>query len=202
LAEFTVSSCAPLLSIDLPYAPHCKQSNDKIFGRIVALVPYWVILSAQWFSPDEVHIDRSSLNNTIDALKKAGVSHVLVGRPVPRWRDGLPECLQHYYKKHRSVPIRMTYGLQLFPELDSDLRERSRISGASYVSPIDLMCDEEGCLTKVGDNASDIVAWDSFHLTVAGAVYLVDRFPRALFGHASTRLQRKEPEQDFVSSKQ
>jgi hypothetical protein len=202
LAQFTISSCAPLLGIELSYAPHCKQNNDETFSRIVRLKPTLVVLSAQWFSPNQVHVDWSSLNNTIAALKKAGVARVLVVGPVPLWRGGLLECLERYYTRRRLVPFRMKYGLQLFSELDSDLRERSRISGASYVSPIDLMCDEEGCVTRVGNNANDIVAWDTVHLTVAGSIYLVDRFPQALLDYASTRLQRTESEPDFLSSKQ
>jgi hypothetical protein len=84
----------------------------------------------------------------------------------------------------------MKYGSQLFSGLDRELRERSLISGASYVSPIDLMCDGQGCVTRAGDNANEIVAWDSVHLTVAGSIYLVGRFPKALFGDPSTEGER------------
>jgi hypothetical protein len=43
------------------------------------------------------------------------------------------------------------------------------------------MCNEEGCVTRVGDGPADIVARDGTHLTIAGSVYLIDRFPSALF---------------------
>jgi peptidoglycan/LPS O-acetylase OafA/YrhL len=189
IAQFTVSACAPLLGIDFPYLPLCKESNDRVFSRIVSLKPYTVILSAQWSSPNEVHIDLSSLNNTIAALKGAGVRRVIVVGPVPYWRGGLPECLQQYYARHRIVPFRMKYGAQLLSDLDRDLRQRSSISGASYVSPIDLLCDEKGCVTRVGNRADGIVAWDDVHLTIAGSIYLVERFPQTFFVDASTPSQ-------------
>lgn len=193
IAQFTVSACAPLLGIDLPYVPLCKKSNDRVFSRVASLTPDTVVLSAQWSSPnDEVHIDWSTLNNTIAALKGAGVRHVLVVGPGPWWRGGLPELLEQYYVRHRVVPSRMTYGLELNSGLDRVLRERSLISGASYVSPIDLMCDGDGCVTKIGDNANDIIAWDEDHLTVAGSRYLVDRFPKTLLVDASFPTKRPE----------
>jgi peptidoglycan/LPS O-acetylase OafA/YrhL len=201
LAQFTVSSCAPLLGIELSYVPLCKQTNHKIFARIMAVKPDWVILSAQWYSPDQFHIDWSSLNDTILALKRVGVRNVLVVGPVPLWRGGLPECLQQYYVRHRILPFRMKYGLQLFSELDSTLKERSRNSGASYASPMDLMCDDEGCLTRVGDNAGDIVAWDNVHLTVAGSLYLVDRFLQAL-SDGPAPSQQPELGQNLMSIRQ
>jgi peptidoglycan/LPS O-acetylase OafA/YrhL len=202
LAQFTVSACPPLLTVNISIVPLCRQTNDEIFSRIVALKPDWVILSAQWFLLNQFHIDWSSLNNTIAALKSVGVGRVLVVGPVPIWRGGLPECLQQYYVRHRLVPFRMKYGSLLFSELDQDLRERSRVAGAAYVSPIDLMCSSEGCVTRVGDNTDDIVAWDNVHLTAAGGTYLVDRFPETLFADASTPLQRTEREQDITSAKQ
>jgi peptidoglycan/LPS O-acetylase OafA/YrhL len=186
IAQFTVSSCAPLLDVDLAYVPLCKGSNDTVFRRILALKPDWVILSAQWYSPDEVHIDWASLNNTITALKSGGIPHVMVVGPGPIWSCELLECLQQYYEKHGVIPSRMKYGLQLRSALDRNLRERSRVAGALYVSPIDLMCDEEGCLTRVGDNNKDITAWDDVHLTVAGSIYLVERFPPSLFVDVAT----------------
>jgi peptidoglycan/LPS O-acetylase OafA/YrhL len=190
LGQFTVSSCPSVLNFEISAAPLCKQRNNEIFNRIADLKPDWVILSAQWYLLNGYHIEWSSLNKTIAALKSAGVRHVLVVGPVPVWSGGLPECLEQYYVKHESIPFRMKYGLQLFTELDNHLRERSRTSGASYISPIDLMCDGKGCVTRVGDNAIDIVAWDNVHLTVAGSIYLVDRFPKALFGDPSTGGER------------
>jgi len=193
LAQFTVSSCPPLLTVEISIVPLCKQTNDETFSRIVALKPDTVILSAQWYTLNLFHIDWSSVNNTIAALKGAGVRRVLVVGPVPVWRSGLPECLQRYYARHRIVPFRMKYGVLLFSDLDHDLREQSRIAGASYVSPLDLMCSDQGCVTRVGDGENDIVAWDNVHLTVAGAIYLVDRFPKPLFGDASTRSEGPGP---------
>ena len=36
------------------------------------------------------------------------------------------------------------------------------------------MCNAQGCLSRVGDNAEDISAWDYGHLTVKGSKYLIE----------------------------
>jgi peptidoglycan/LPS O-acetylase OafA/YrhL len=196
LAQFTVSSCPPLLGVDLSYASFCKENNSRVFSRLRALKPDWVVLSAQWFSPNEVHIDWSALNDTIAAVKSEGVRHVVVVGPGPYWRGGFPECLQRYYVRHGSVPLRTNYCLNLFSELDGDLRERSRVAGASYASPTDLLCDGEGCITRVGGDAKDIIIFDTVHFTIAGSNYFVSHFMPNLFSAAMTANERVEFQRD------
>jgi peptidoglycan/LPS O-acetylase OafA/YrhL len=184
LAQFTSSGCPPLLHAEFSFDPGCRERNDDVFNRIATLKPEWVILSAWWASG--VYVDLLALNDTIAALKSIEIPHVLVVGPVPSWRNGLRVCLQQYYVDHAVVPRRMKTGLVLHPQLDSELRERSRLAGAIYVSPMETMCNGEGCVTRVGDDPKDIVAWDGTHLTVAGSIYLVDHFPSAVFAESKT----------------
>jgi peptidoglycan/LPS O-acetylase OafA/YrhL len=184
LAQFTSSGCPPLLHAELSVALGCRERNDDVFNRVATLKPEWVILSAAWYVLS--HTNLSALKDTIAALKSIDVPHILVVGPVPGWRNGLPVSLLQYYLNHAVVPRRMKTELQLNPQLDSELRKQSRLAGAVYVSPMEEMCDEEGCVTRVGDGPQDIVAWDSSHLTVAGSIYLVDRFPSALFAESKT----------------
>lgn len=180
LAQFTSSSCPPVLNIDFSFefAPLCRQRNDDVFSRIAILKPDWVILSAQW---QMLAGDWSKLTDTIVALKGMGISKILLVGPTPVWPSELPHSLQQYYVKHRIVPSRMREGVRLFSHVDTGLREIAKVAGVSYISPLDLMCNDEGCVTRVGDGAEDIVAWDADHLTVAGSNYLVERFPPVLF---------------------
>ena len=184
LAQFTTSRCPPLLRAEFSFAPGCRERNDDVFNRVATLKPEWVILSAWW--PSLSHIDLLALNNTIAALKSVEVPHILVVGPVPGWRNGLRVSLQQYYVDHEVVPRRMETGLQLNHQLDSELREQSRLAGAFYVSPMEAMCNGDGCITRVGDGPKDIVARDGTHLTVAGSIYLIDRFPSALFVESKT----------------
>jgi hypothetical protein len=45
--------------------------------------------------------------------------------------------------------------------------------GGEFISAVDVMCDEQGCLTRLGDEARDITVSDQVHLTEKASVFLV-----------------------------
>ena len=45
--------------------------------------------------------------------------------------------------------------------------------GGEYISAADVLCNDDGCLTRLGDAASDVAASDQVHLTEKGSVFLV-----------------------------
>jgi hypothetical protein len=56
---------------------------------------------------------------------------------------------------------------------DAIMRARLEPLGARFISASDALCNEQGCLTRIGDAASDLTASDQVHLTDKGSVYLV-----------------------------
>jgi len=44
-----------------------------------------------------------------------------------------------------------------------------------------VLCDPEGCLTRVGPTANDVVANDIVHLSDAGSKFLADAIKGSLF---------------------
>jgi hypothetical protein len=175
IAQFTTSSCPPLLGVLLEAIPQCRSINDEILARVLTLRPDFVILSAQWYTVPAFNVKLSTLAATIAALKEDGISHILVVGPVPIWKYGLPVALQQFYLKFHTIPSRMTFAAILPSGIDATLKEVAQNAGAAYVSPLKFLCNDAGCLVRVGDRADDIVAWDSTHLTIAGSIYLVDQ---------------------------
>jgi hypothetical protein len=53
------------------------------------------------------------------------------------------------------------------------MREALVPQGAEFVSAWDALCNAEGCLTRLGDGASDIAASDQVHLTEKGSAFLI-----------------------------
>ena len=45
--------------------------------------------------------------------------------------------------------------------------------GAQFISASDIFCNEDGCLTRIGDTARDISVSDQVHVTEKASVYLV-----------------------------
>jgi len=54
------------------------------------------------------------------------------------------------------------------------MRKRIEKLGSTFISSWDVLCNAQGCLTRVGANPTDLVANDSQHLTAAGSIYLLN----------------------------
>ncbi len=59
---------------------------------------------------------------------------------------------------------------------DKKIRDVASITGISFISPLDILCDTNGCLLSVpGDNISPL-SFDYSHLTTNGSNFLVSKF--------------------------
>ncbi len=109
---------------------------------------------------------------TVAALKKQTTARIVVLGSVPWWKRGLPnEVMRYFMLHHRLIPERSARA-----EADrsgAGLREKLVPLGAEYISVWDAMCNADGCLTRIGDAASDITASDQVHFTEKGSVFLV-----------------------------
>jgi len=44
---------------------------------------------------------------------------------------------------------------------------------ARYIPPMQTLCNDDGCLVRVGDMAGDLMQFDDNHFTVAGSKFFV-----------------------------
>jgi peptidoglycan/LPS O-acetylase OafA/YrhL len=178
MGQFTKSSCPPILAYGVD---GCPVANAQTLATIRAERPEVVILMANWVqqgpwsSPDDDVARR--LRDTLASVAAAGVPRIVVMGPAPQWRDDLPRVLATATFRdaaHRHVPRRMTFGVE--PAVRDVDRALSRLVATAdrvtYVSPSDLMCNEEGCLTRVDDEPDGLTTCDYGHLTTKGATYL------------------------------
>jgi peptidoglycan/LPS O-acetylase OafA/YrhL len=167
IAQFTSSSCIPALNVDVAGVPNCRAINDEILARAREINPDIVLLHGA----AEKYLD--NVAGTVAALKKQTRARVVVLGPVPIWRRGLPNEVQRYFMlHHRLIPERSSDAVST-NWVDAPLRAKVMASGAEYISVWDAMCNADGCLTRIGDAASDISASDQVHLTEKGSVFLV-----------------------------
>jgi peptidoglycan/LPS O-acetylase OafA/YrhL len=167
IAQFTASSCIPALNVDIPITPGCRANNDRVLALARKLKPEIVVLHGTW----EKYIDH--VGETVAALKRETNARVVVLGAVPSWRRGLPnEVLRHFMLYHSLIPARSTNAV---PNLrfDETMRRTLEPLGAEFISADDVQCNADGCLTRVGDQASDIVVSDQVHLTEKGSVFLI-----------------------------
>jgi peptidoglycan/LPS O-acetylase OafA/YrhL len=176
LAQLNAASCPPVLGFNSAGRPNCPALSNFGLSEIARAKPAVLIISADWpkyaASPDY-----SRLEETIAKARESGVWRILLIGPVPNWRPSLPKILLEAYLSDPShkVPYRLDSALNNdIRQVDKDLRKRAEMMKVEYFSAFDVLCNREGCLTRVGDGHDDLMAWDYGHLTLAGSIYLMN----------------------------
>lgn len=175
IIQRTASGCPPILDLEIADRPHCKNINDHIFELIKNERPDKIVLAAEW-----PRYDWTKIAGTITQLRKIGITNIDLIGPVPLWIDSLPKQLYLKYlsdKFHR-VPERMNFGLNPdFFEFETLLSDFSKYAMVNYISPKNILCNGDGCITRLGDTGDMLTASDYGHLTEAGSRFLVSKFP-------------------------
>lgn len=188
IEQINRARCPPLMNFSLPGYDACGFSNRFVLAEIERNPPDTVIIAAAWSiynltaeagQASRLWID---LTSTIDQLKTLGVPQIVIVDTVPIWRGPLPSIVRNSLRA----------GVQLPPEriplpkggLDSTVSEIIHAvtsqTGTVYFSPRDQLCNEEGCLVRIGESASALTTWDDAHLSPAASRFVVDRMAAIL----------------------
>lgn len=171
LARFAAPGCAPILA-DVK----CAGVNDLVFGFVKSSHPEIVLLHAMW---DRTH-DLEKLGETIRQLKALHLPRIVILGPVPLWKRTLPHSLVNAYRFRHVIADRIASGVT-GEGSDQQMRAFSQAAGVEYISAWRALCDGEGCLTRVGPTADDVVTTDIVHLSDAGSNFLVEEIEGSLF---------------------
>lgn len=177
LAQYTTSSCPPILGMEVSERPFCKAINDAVVDRIKILKPNIVVLSADWdvYNDRDVDHDRAAraekLLHTIQSIKSAGVKRVVVIGSAPKWKIDLPALLLNEVRRDPAVPVAHRLPRSLVEAHDDSLiTATAQRGGAIYISLFDRLCDQTSCLATDGPSWKDVVTADSSHLTEHGSI--------------------------------
>jgi peptidoglycan/LPS O-acetylase OafA/YrhL len=162
----------------------CIAINEEVRRRVSTLRPKLVVIDASWvFASQPPYFLGNKgyyqhLLAFISSIIAGGANKVLVIGQIPAWVEALPDYLsKNYVSKGLPIPDRTYDGVH--PEalkIDDVMRSLRYPVGAAYLSMRDVLCDDSGCLTRVGpDLEKDVTLWDYGHLTVSGADYVVKK---------------------------
>jgi peptidoglycan/LPS O-acetylase OafA/YrhL len=173
IAQFTVSSCQPLLAATaFAMTDACLSRNREIVDLLAGAHPDAVVLHALWVlsGPDE-------LLTSIEAFRSRGIKHIIILGRVPGWSGGLPGAVAAYYRRTgRLMPERTS----LFVDEQYEVMQGfSKALGVEYISTRKVFCNESGCLNRLGDK---LLVSDGVHLTPTGSIYLIDHIASQLLG--------------------
>lgn len=167
LARYTSPGCAPILDTGTNSA--CDKANGVAYGFLKSSHPDLVLLHAMW----GISNDLDKLRATIAQLKSIGVPRIVVLGPVPVWKRTLPHTLVNYYRFRHAMPERIATGVS-GPTDDDRMAAFTTAEGVEYISAWRTLCNSEGCLTRSGPAASDILTTDNVHLSDSGSRYLIE----------------------------
>lgn len=176
VAQYSTSGCPPVLDFAVDNRPECVRMNAETFARIPALQPELVLLAGHWSIYDGKEgwslLGDEQLAATIDRLKAAGVRHVVLVGHLPTFKGGKPSIARNFFIAGKADRSLVGFNTWIRPH-DERIRALAKRSGVGYFSPLELLCNEQGCLISTEPDRFVPLAWDSSHLTADGALLLV-----------------------------
>ena len=173
--------CVPLVS-------EVARADEEACARLMAvdladfeqLKPDIVVISAHWFRYKKI----DKLVEIVRFLQQIGIRRIVVIGSVPVWLQSSPRlAMYRAYKAdplHR-IPERLSSFTPLTLDIDRRLKDIASNLGVRFISAYDVFCNDNGCLTRLGDTAKDIVQWDQTHLTPRASWYFVSRIADRIF---------------------
>jgi len=178
IAQYTASGCPPLLDFTVANRKQCREINDFIATKVVEIRPKTVILSAFWSLYNGFEgwslLNLSKLQKTVDFLHSNGINDIIVIGNFPIFFTDQPRI--GVYKFVGGKIDRTYYNFDSAARTaDESLRTFSTTNHLEFVSPLEIFCNDDGCLLSTSADRLTPVAWDYGHLTKAGADYLISK---------------------------
>ena len=126
-----------------------------------------MLLHANWDANDKVE----NLRPTVEALRALNIRRIVILGPVPVWMGGLPAAVATYYRRSGELMPERIWQYVEKKSGDSNMRKISASLGVNYVSARDALCNNLGCVTRIGES---LVARDGVHLTPVGSTFLAN----------------------------
>jgi len=145
---------------------YCEQSNWFALEAIKEAKPDVVIVGQDWGQ------DLVMMRETTDKLNALGITRIIFTGPVPHWTSDLHKIVLKSLWK--DTPSRTFNGVDKeFIQKNEALKKAFNIDNASYANIMDLLCNNEGCLTYIGsDKKEGLTSWDKSHLTPIASDYI------------------------------
>jgi peptidoglycan/LPS O-acetylase OafA/YrhL len=193
MLQVATSACIPNPAVkEDSYTDFCQRSNWRALGAIAQYKPDVVLIS------QERGQSIAGMQALAEKLRADGVKKVVFIGPAPHWKTVLPKLILR--KLWQDTPERTWVEVdQKYIKANQALKSQwPNDDTTPYVDLIGFMCNEQGCLTRVGpDKRTDISAFDYAHFSPATSEYVARNLLGAIvfgkesqFMHQSSETQR------------
>ena len=187
LAIFTKGSC-PFFARPgtADFALDCLNFNIGVRDEIRRLKPDLVLLDAFWGSkayfPDGV-IDGSAVHDSLLTLSADGAKRVVLLGTVPLLSARPANViLREWIRTDGKLPDHSLFGLaRNLREIDGALQNASAKTGTVFVSLLNKLCSEDGCMLLASRDPLEPLLVDGNHLTATGSKVVIERIAAEIF---------------------
>jgi len=177
VAQYTASGCPPIVDFYADDRKGCKDINQYVIQKIGALHPDTVILGAYWSLYNGTgkwnRLDYDKLKTTVRLLRSSGIHNIVIVGHLPFFETKQPDVGAKEFVVNK---VNRTY--QNFNPASSQANENIKVfaqeNGIGFISPIELLCNTDGCLISTSKDKLIPLAWDKAHLTEAGSTLLIE----------------------------
>lgn len=184
IIQYTQAGCLPLLDYDQAYyRKNCQSLNRRILSKLQEIQPQTLILHGAWLNPRESADQElliGHLSTTIQRVKQAlpQTEIVLIG-PVPQWLQSAQyDTNRQHLSRLTDRPAILTASVPNYDRLaivDSQLHKLAQTLKVQYISPIEVLCEQKECISRVGEGDTDWLSIDTGHLSRSGSIFFIDK---------------------------
>jgi peptidoglycan/LPS O-acetylase OafA/YrhL len=175
--QLNAAGCPPLIGFTDRERPACRDVGPYILDWIRTHRPATVILAATW----PYYASYRGVEQAVETIKGFGVRRVIIMGPVPHYGGLVPRLLMQQ-NLVGPLPLRLTTPrMDELTQIQSALRDIAARTGAVYLSPLDLMCNRDGCMVTLDGKAENIMTFDNAHLTTVGSEFVVGHLLHDVF---------------------
>jgi hypothetical protein len=179
LRYLTKGQCPP--APDFRPTPNilCDQFYNYAIDEIRKYQPNTVILLADWViykgTDPANHLSNQKISSTISQLKSIGIKRIVLVGNFPDFEINQAKIGYELFRPNSKI---RTYKRFDFQTLKADKRIETLASemGVNFISPLQLLCNQEGCLISASQEKFIPMAYDKTHLTFQGSEYFVRNF--------------------------
>lgn len=182
--DFSYSACPPILDFRPrglnSGATHeneaCLRNNKDAFEILKRYQPETVILAANWMQYDGLNqfnqLKELEIEGTINRLKDLNVKKIILIGNFPVFYIDQPKVASNFF---RSDLINRSYSRFNYSSINANQKmgKFARTHSLSFISPLDDLCNKDGCLLSTSDSFLIPLGLDESHLTKEGSIHYI-----------------------------
>jgi len=170
-------ACPPILNYNPKTDSQCEKFIAKTLDQISQTQPDVLVIVASWgsylYTSEFTKLKTEKISQTIEHLKNAlPVKLVVVGQ-FPAFRTdqvrlGAREFIPHS-RTHSSRQL-----IEWIRDADQEIKKMAARHQITFISPLDILCNQNGCMLSASSDSFVPMAYDAIHMTYPGAKLFFD----------------------------